>query len=190
MTSQENDHAATLARLMLADPWRMSVLRQVSALRLPDCWVGAGFVRAAVWDHLHGRPPAPLTEGDIDVIWFDPLEATPAMDTAIEQRLKASNPSPLAWSVKNQAGMHLRNGDRPYHSATDAMSFWPETATAVAVRLNGNALEIAAPFGLDDLFALVLRPGPAFRDAKRPSFDARVRGKRWRERWPNLIVAA
>ncbi len=166
----------------------MSVLRQVAALQLPDCWVAAGFVRSAVWDHLHHRPPAPVTGGDIDVIWFDPQSATPAMDAAIEERLAAVNPS-LPWSVKNQAAMHLRNGDRPYRSSSDAMTFWPETATAVAVRLNGDALEVAAPLGLDDLFALVLRPGPAFRGAKRPSFEARASAKRWREHWPKLTMA-
>jgi len=166
----------------------MEVLRQVEALRLPDCWVGAGFVRSAVWDHLHGRAPG-AGGGDIDVIWFDPERATPAADAAIEQRLAASNPS-LPWSVRNQAGMHLRNGDRPYCSSEDAMAFWPETATAVAVRLRGDALEIAAPFGLDDLFDLVLRPTPAFSHDKRPIFDARVNTKRWRERWPRLTVVA
>lgn len=37
----------------------------------------------------------------------------------------------------------------------NALSLWPETATAVAVRLlENNALEIIAPFGLDDLFEL------------------------------------
>lgn len=35
----------------------------------------------------------------------------------------------LGLPVKNQARMHLRNGDRPYQSATDAMRYWPETAT-------------------------------------------------------------
>ncbi|WP_312467639.1 nucleotidyltransferase family protein, partial [Stutzerimonas nitrititolerans] len=37
------------------DPVRLRILRFVSALGLPDCWVAAGFVRSAVWDRQHGR---------------------------------------------------------------------------------------------------------------------------------------
>ncbi|WRQ77412.1 nucleotidyltransferase family protein [Pseudomonas saxonica] len=31
----------------------------VRSLNLPDCWIGAGFLRNAVWDYLHGRSPSP-----------------------------------------------------------------------------------------------------------------------------------
>jgi len=186
MTQTNDPHIAALTALITSDPWRMRVLRHVEGQHLPDCWVGAGFVRCAVWDHLHGR--APTTDlTDIDVIWFDPQRTAPADDAAIERRLADLDPT-LPWSVKNQAAMHLRNGDRPYRSSQHAMAFWPETATAVAVRLHRETLEIAAPFGLDDLFALVVRPTPAFAGHKRPMFDARVGAKRWRERWPGLTV--
>jgi hypothetical protein len=95
----------------------------------------------------------------------------------------------LQWSVKNQARMHARNGDSPYQSATDAMRYWPETATAVGVRLGqGGGIELAAPFGLEDLFALRLRPGPRFMTEKYPVFAERVRAKRWQATWPGLTI--
>lgn len=166
----------------------MRALAEVAALELPDCWIGAGLVRSAVWDHLHGRPPAPSFD-DIDVVWFDPARTDPAIDAAIEQRLRARAPT-LIWSVKNQATMHGQNGDRPYLSTSDAIAHWPETATAVAVRLDGDVLDVAAPFGLDDLFAFVLRPTPAFGTEKRSIFDERIANKRWRDRWPNLLLAS
>lgn len=63
--------------------------------------------------------------------------------------------------------MHSRNGDRPYCSAVGAIKAWPETATAVPVRLLANNLiEIAALLGLDDLFELVVRPGPNFQQKR------------------------
>jgi hypothetical protein len=68
------------------------------------------------------------------------------------------------------------------------MAFWPETATAVAIRLHDGALEIAAPFGLDDLFGLILRPTPAFRNDRLPAFHDRIATKRWLERWPKLSL--
>lgn len=177
---------ATLARLIAADEVRHRLLGAVAGLGLPDCWIGAGFVRSAVWDHGHGRPPGP-TWDDIDVIWFDRDQGGPEVDAAIERRLARLEPS-VNWSVKNQARMHRRNNDTPYRSAEDAMSRWPETATAVALRVNGRAIDIIAPYGLDDLFSLLIRPTPAFVGAKRPVFLERVRGKRWLERWPRLVV--
>lgn len=177
-----------LRQIISSDVERMRILRLVRALELADGWVAAGMVRSAVWDRLHGRSHSPLP-ADIDVIWFDPRQADPALDARLEARLQAQD-GRLGWSVKNQARMHLRNQDRPYRSATDAMRHWPETATAVAVRLTANdALEIAAPFGLDDLFGLLVRPGPRFRGEKRALQQERLRSKRWLDTWPRLTLA-
>src|SRR5262249_41807042 len=78
-----------LATLLLGDPLRLRALQAVAALALPDCWIGAGFVREAVWDRLHGRPIAPPS-GDVDVIWFDPANADPAVERVLETRLAAA----------------------------------------------------------------------------------------------------
>ena len=168
-------YAAQLKSIVTADPLRLRVLHLVRDLNLPDCWVAAGFVRSAVWDHLHQRHTA-IQAADIDVIWFD-ASAPKAMDSSIEIKLcRADNT--LDWSVKNQAHMHVRNGDALYTSATEAMMHWPETATAVAVRLNKKgALEVAAPFGLDDLFGLVVRPTPTFEKKKRHIYLKRAQTK-------------
>ncbi|MEH3036896.1 MAG: nucleotidyltransferase family protein [Sphingomonas adhaesiva] len=157
------------------------------ALALPDAWIGAGFVRDAVWDALHGRAGAPPA-GDVDVVWHDPVRCDAATDRQLEGVLRDGLPA-YDWSVKNQARMHERNGDARYRDVAEAMRAWPETATAVAVRLNGDdRIEINAPYGLDDLFALVLRPTAGFVTAKRGVFDARVAGKAWLTRYPRLRV--
>ncbi len=110
----------------------------------------------------------------------------PDVDAAIEASLQAFD-STLNWSVKNQARMHARNGDRPYRSAVEAMKAWPETATAVAVRLLENDLiEIAAPLGLEDLCKLVVRPGPNFQAEKRQIYLDRLHSKNWQATWPKL----
>jgi len=187
------DRHAALRALIAADDARMRVLALVRELGLPDCWVTAGFVRAGVWDHLHGRPPASPARHphiDVDVIWHDPHDALPARDTALEALLRRRDGT-LAWSVKNQARMHARNGDAPYASATDAMRHWPETATAVGVRLDAQGVvDIAAPFGLDDLFGLVVRPTPRFMTDKYPLYLERLRAKDWQAAWPGLTFAA
>ena len=178
-------HASTIRAILSNDPLRWRLLALVRSLDLPDCWIGAGFVRNAVWDHLHGRPPA-APPGDVDVAWFDPGRAHPSEDKALEAALRGLEPG-VNWSVKNQARMHLRNGDAPYASAVDAMRYWPETATAVAVRRTAqDSCEIAAPFGLDDLFRLVLRPTPGFAGERHGAFLARVQAKGWLAAWPKL----
>ena len=124
----------------------------------------------------------------MDVIYFDPRQTSPERDREIEDRLKHVSPS-FDWSVKNQARMHHRNTDPPYKSVADAMQFWPETATAVAVRLTASGtLDICAPFGLWDLFDLILRPTPTFVSERRAIFDQRVNAKAWLSRYPLLKI--
>jgi len=176
---------ADLAAILFHDPVRLNALRLVRSLALPDCWIGAGVIRDAVWDHLHGRVPT-RPGGDVDIVWFDPARAQASVDQDIEREIGAINPN-FAWSVKNQARMHLRNGDAPYESVADAMRSWPETATAVAVRLSeDDRIEVNAPLGLDDLFALRLTPTPAFAIRKRGIFEQRVAEKGWLSRYPLL----
>ncbi len=179
--------ASTLQQMIQSDPARMRMLMQVRALALPDCWIGAGFVRNAVWDWLHGRPPS-VPAGDVDVIWHDVTRCGAGIDAAIEDRLRGGDPG-VDWSVKNQARMHLQNGDAPYASATEAMRWWPETATAIAVRLGrDDKVEIAAPYGLDDLYGGLIRPTQGFLGDRRAIFDARLEEKQWLQKWPLLRV--
>lgn len=178
----------SLIAIIERDPVRMGALAAVRGLCLPNCWIAAGFVRDAVWDNLHDRDALPLF-GDIDVVWFDSYTITPEIDREIEARLRQIDCT-LDWSVKNQARMHFRNGDEPYRSVSEAMSAWPETATAVAVRMGrDDELEINAPLGLDDLFGLRLVPTGAFAGRKRSIFNERVQCKRWLERYPLLTLA-
>ncbi|TPG49633.1 nucleotidyltransferase family protein [Roseomonas nepalensis] len=179
---------ARIGAILRADPRRWHLLDVARALGPPDGWIGAGFVRNAVWDHRHHRAPLPPT-GDVDVVWHDPFRADPAEDRRHEAALRAAEPS-VRWSVKNQARMHARNGDAPYASVPDAMRHWPETATAVAARRSGpDGCDIAAPFGVDDLLNLVLRPTPAFLGAKRAVYEERQRSKQWTALWPLLREA-
>lgn len=173
--------------MIAADRQRMHVLRLVKELDLPDCWVAAGFVRSCVWDCLHDRWPSPLPD-DIDVIWHDPLNAMRERDVLIESELRARDGT-FGWSVKNQARMHERNADTPYLSASDAMRYWPETATAVGVRLSEQAdIEVSAPFGLDDLFGLIVRPTQRFLAEKNAMYADRIQGKNWQHAWPGLRI--
>jgi len=162
------------------------LLRAVETLDLPDCWIGAGFVRNAVWDALHDRVPDCDLLDDVDVVFCDRATADSASDVAIEARLRAMYPN-VPWSVKNQARMHARNGDAPYPNTESAIARWPETATAVAARLRDHQVELLAPHGVADLLELIVRPTPAF-VPRRQEYACRIRSKNWKARWPRLNV--
>ncbi|GAB1847299.1 nucleotidyltransferase family protein [Achromobacter xylosoxidans] len=174
-----------LQTMLVDDVGRMRALKAVHGLGLPDCWIGAGFVRNLVWDRLAGFATTTVLN-DVDVVWYGQEPACEADDLQLEQRLTRIAPD-FPWSVKNQARMHLRNGDAPYHSTRDALTRWPETATAVAARLNDRGgVEILAPHGLDDLFAGIVRPVSRFVEEKRAELEARWRAKGWQRQWPFL----
>jgi hypothetical protein len=50
--------ADDIAAFIIADPRRRAILDAVRRQRLPDWAVGAGFIRSAVWDALHGYVPS------------------------------------------------------------------------------------------------------------------------------------
>lgn len=175
-----------ILELIAADRWRMACLRAVRGLDLPQGCIGAGFVRAAVWDHLHGfAAPTPLA--DVDVLYFEPGDRAPESERRHERALAAAL-AEVPWSAKNQARMHVRNRDPAYGSVEDAMSNWLETPTAVAVHLDeAGGLHLIAPFGTADLLAMIIRPTPKARQ-RMAEFRARVEAKSWLTQWPQARV--
>ncbi|MDE1208238.1 nucleotidyltransferase family protein [Tenacibaculum larymnensis] len=179
----KTDFTTELVTIIKSDTWVISILEAVRSLHLPDCWIGAGFVRNKIWDYKHNNKRTSLN--DIDVIYFDKNDITKTRELALEEQLKTINPT-VNWSVKNQARMHLRNGHSPYKNCYEAISYWPETATAIAVQLNtNNQIEFIAPHGLDDLFNLVVKPTPNF---DLITYRNRVTNKGWKDTWNKLII--
>lgn len=142
-------------------------------------------MRNLVWDYLHGfDSPTPLN--DIDVIYFDPNDTSYESALRYEDQLQDWLPE-LNLQVRNQASMHTRNGDGPYQGSLDAMSYWPEKETAVAVKqsLNGD-IECISSFGLESLFDLKITPNPK---RNRDIFDQRAQSKGWLTQWPKLTIS-
>jgi hypothetical protein len=183
------DRLAELREILEADARLMAALALCRDLLPVTAWIGAGAIRNTVWDHLHGRAPGPL--GDIDVVFHD-AALPPDADAGFAAMLHAACPD-LAWDVTNQAHVHLWYGDyfgnnvAPFATLTEGIASWPDTATAIAVRLAvDGSIEVLAPFGLDDLFGLAVRWNPARVSAE--AFMARIHAKQWLARWPRLGI--
>jgi uncharacterized protein len=175
--------------LVKNDSWMMKILKSAQSLHLPDWWICAGFVRTKVWDTLHGYSKK-TDLPDIDVVYFDRSNIDEHFEKQLEFKLKVAAPAE-PWSVKNQARMHIKNGEAPYRSAIDAVSRFPETATSIALKLNEkNELILAAPWGIQDLLSLQIKPTPPFieKEALTSIYNKRVREKNWNKKWPKVKV--
>ena len=153
--------------------------------------LGAGAVRALVWDAWHGHAhPAPLA--DLDLAWFGDPSPSGERDQALVARLQATCPE-VRWDVQDQAAVHhWATGldglpPAPLSRLEQALATWPETATAVGLALDpDDQVRVFAPSGLADLFTGRLRHNPA--QASTAVFLARV--KRWplAQRWPRVQI--
>lgn len=185
MLKNESD----IIRMIEQDPWMMEILKTARTLDLPDWWVCAGFVRSKIWDTLHGfkeRTELP----DVDIIYFDTQMDSEVTEKELEAKL-ASIHQGIPWSVKNQVRMHLINELEPYSSSIDAMSKFPETATALGVKLDEHgSVILAAPCGVEDVLGLQLRATEFFTETekRREIFEDRILKKDWKSIWTNIKV--
>ncbi|ABV36079.1 protein of unknown function DUF925 [Shewanella sediminis HAW-EB3] len=193
-----NDYEQQLRQWINESPRHIRALLAANELALPQWMLAAGFVRNLAWDRLHGLSVSPFT--DIDVIYFDPTDLSREAERRYEAKLRDLVPE-YPWSVKNQARMHLKNGDKSYSSTLDAMGYWPEKETAIAVSivadgktaaegaltLQCGTIVFSSAFGFESLFQLKLTPNP-----KRPLtlFNHRVRTKGWLDTYPRLQILA
>ncbi|WP_186464911.1 nucleotidyltransferase family protein [Azospirillum brasilense] len=151
-----------------------------------DLYLGGGLIRNAVWDYLHGYT-APTPVDDVDVIYYNRFDHEKRHDEEIAKKLTALIPN-VHWSVKNQARMHTNNSEAQYASLEEAIQRWPETATAVVVRIDSNGkLRFVSPHGFDDLLRLIVTNTPAF-TGRINIIKRRIAEKRWLQIWPYLRI--
>jgi uncharacterized protein len=175
-----------LIEIIKQDTYIISILKVVEKLYLCDAWVCAGLIRNKVWDLLHNET---THINDIDIIYFDTSDTSWEMEKQIEKELRILLPN-QPWSVKNKGRMHLKSGFTPFTSSYDGVAHFPETPTSIAVRLCNGKIEVMAPYGLQDLFEMKVRPTPFFQ--KNSEFYSiyveRIKKKKWDEIWKSLSI--
>lgn len=181
-----------LAALVRADAGLMHVLTTVRALDLPDWRLVSGAVYQAAWNARTGRP-AGYSIKDYDLAYFDASDLSYEAEDVVIKRVAAAFDEPFRSQVevRNQARVHLwfqnRFGEpyEPLGSTDEALERFVAPTFAVGVRLEADdSLSIAAPFGLEDVFAMTIRPNP-----NRPLARGWTRTiENARGRWPELTV--
>ncbi len=181
-----------LIEIVRADPGLMHVLRTVRALDLPDWRLVSGAVYQAVWNARTGREPDYGVK-DYDLAYFDDADLSYEAEDVVIKQVAAAFDEPFRSQVevRNQARVHMwfqnRFGEpyEPLGSTDEALGRFVAPTFAVGVRLEADdTITVAAPFGLEDVFAMVVRPNP-----NRPLAKGWAKTiENARGRWPELTV--
>lgn len=162
------DLEARLEEIVRASESLMQVLERARDLNLPDWLIFSGAVYQRVLNRLTGRD-ADYGIRDYDLGYFDASDTSYEAEDAVIRRVAAAFEPPLREmvEVRNQARVHLwfegKFGEpySPLGSTAAALERFVSPLFAVGVRLEpDDRLRIVAPFGLQDLFDLRLRPNP------------------------------
>jgi hypothetical protein len=183
-----------LAQLRAA--WRRNrtlteVLARAAGMDLPGWYLVAGCLYQTVWNAVTGQPPEAGIL-DYDLAYFDGSDLSWEAEDAVIRaghEIFAGLPAPV--QIRNQARVHLWYERRfgvpcPPHASTEAAidTFEATAACLGAGRGSSGRWRIYAPYGLADVFNLVVRPNPVL--APRHVYQAKA--ARWRRQWPGLTV--
>lgn len=191
--ASEDERASALAAILRSVPDLMAILTAVRDLNLSDAWLVSGGIYQTTWNVLTGRS---FDHGikDYDIIYFDGSDLSYEAEDRIIKEVDAALPH-LAdkLETRNQARVHLWYEERfgsiyqPLTCSIEALTNYASKTHAVAARLTGSgAIEIRAPFGLSNLFAMRMVPNFALDNRK----THEEKSRRMAALWPELSVVA
>ena len=177
--------------ILRGDPGIMHLLDRLRALALPQWRLVAGCLYQTVWNVLTDRPRGTGIK-DYDLIYYDDTDLTwEAEDIVIRRVCAATRDCVGLVEVRNQARVHIWFAERfggfypRLGSADEALGYYASVVHAIGVRLEADGrLDVVAPFGCDDLFAMRIRPNRILTNAASHASKA-VRAKAI---WPEVIV--
>lgn len=186
-----NEKHNRLTELFTRDTLLMDIFKRAQGLAPFPYYIGAGCLVQTVWNELTGRTPG-YGISDIDIIYYNAADLSyAAEDEMVTKGRELLEGVSIPVDLKNQARVHLWYPQKfgqeiePYLSLEDAIDSWPTTVTSLGARLDLNGeWQIYAPFGLDDLFNLILRPNKTLISEK--IYEAKT--QKWQSKWPELTV--
>jgi hypothetical protein len=171
-----------------ADPVNAEILRRLPALGLEQAYLVAGCVYQAVWNRQAGLLPGSRIK-DYDIFYFDGSDLSYEAEDAVIRRAAALFADLEAEiELKNQARVHLWYPERfgaayPQLTSTrDGIDRYLVACTCVGIE--AETLEVYAPYGLEELWAGILRPNPVNLQIER----FREKAASYQARWPWLQI--
>ena len=184
-----NEQIEILKQILLQNKKLKLVLELLQSSNLRDYYIGAGAVNQTVFNYYHGFN---LEYGikDFDIVYYDKDISYEKEDKIIKEIKSLIKNIDVEVDIKNEARAHLWYKDKfgfeiePYKNTEEAISRWGATITCVGVRLERDKLIVFAPYGLNDVFNLIVRP--IQEDFKEEIYVKRA--EKWVEKWPKLKV--
>ena len=167
------------------------ILARLPDLALPQGYLVAGCLVQTVWNALSGRPPESGIK-DYDIFYYDDRDLSwEAEDAVIRRAGTVFGDLGAVVELRNQARVHLwyeQHFGIPYPrlaSSQDGIDRFlvPCTCVGLQPRPNG-AVALYAPYGLNDVYAGILRPNKV---NDQPGLFAR-KAESYRARWPFLTI--
>jgi len=169
-----------------------TVLKRVDELGLKNWYVGAGSINQTVWNVLCVFEQEYGIE-DYDLVYYDAEDISYEGENFYIQKGKElfKDISSIV-EIRNQARVHLWFEKhfgykiKPHKSVEDSIKAWPTISSCIGVRYDkaNDVYKIYAPYGLDDIFNLVVRPNKQL--ITKEVYDKKVR--KWIKKWPNLKI--
>jgi uncharacterized protein len=175
--------------IIRADANLTHLLSLMRSLGLPQWRLVAGCLYQTVWNVLTDRPRGTGIK-DYDLIYYSDENSWEAEDAVIQRVAAATRDCVGPVEARNQARVHLwfpRFGCAypQLANADESLRYYASIVHAVGVRLEADgSLDIAAPFGLDDMFDMVIRPNRALINAASHTSKA----QRAKAIWPEVVV--
>ncbi|WP_077927799.1 nucleotidyltransferase family protein [Wohlfahrtiimonas populi] len=169
----------------------MSILSFIQGYHHLNIYIGAGLIRNITWAYLHDIDIS-IESSDIDLVYFDSEDHNLMQYQSFTEHLQLQFPN-IQWDITNQANVHqwydkyFSKKIEAFSCLEEAIATWPETATAVAIKLNNNnELDIIAPFGLADLLQMIIRWNPTLVDYA--YYKKRIQQKQYSAQWPKVKI--
>ncbi|WP_440111928.1 nucleotidyltransferase family protein [Acidovorax sp. BL-A-41-H1] len=181
-------------REALQNPHNAALLERLPLLGLPDVWLVAGCLFQTVWNLQTGMAPTSSIK-DYDIFYFDASDLSEHAEQAVQASVTALfSDLPITVEAKNQARVHLWYESwfgypyAPLQSARNGIERFLVPCTCVGLQpapdCGGKLPTLYAPYGLEELYAGLLRPNPTCPHL--PLFQAKAAS--YRERWTWLTI--
>ena len=184
-----NEQLKDLEEILYRNKTLKEILKRLEKSNLKNYYVGAGCINQTVFNYLHGFK-IDANINDYDIVYYDEDTSYEKEDIVIKYVKEILKDLEVDIDIKNEARVHLWYNKKynanilPYTSLEDAISRWGTTITCIGVRLENNNLIVDAPYGLNDLFNMIIRPVKI--DFKEEDYIRKV--NKWKKNWPKLKI--
>ena len=181
---------AAFKQMVMTNAVVATLIERLPQLDVPGCYLAAGALYQTVWNCLCKRDPR-AGINDYDINYFDAADPSwEAEDAVIRRGAELFGDLDATVEIRNEARVHVWYEAKfgvpcPAFSSTEhAIATFPSTSSAFGIRPSDGDLDVYAPYGFTDLFALRTRPNPLL--APRHVYESKT--ARWRQHWPGLEV--